>query len=89
MLTVTETAIAHLAGLLSNANTPYDVAIRFVLEAGKVTTKLDRKRQHDAAYQYAGSTVLLLDEHIVATLRDRTLDVQSTDDDLQFVFHQP
>ncbi len=89
MLTVTETAIAYLAGLLSNANTPYDVAIRFVLEEGKVTTKLDRERPNDPTYQYAGSTILLLDEHIVATLRDRTLDVQDTDDDLQFVFRQP
>ncbi len=89
MLTVTETAIAHLAGLLSNANTPYDVAIRFVLEEGKVTTKLDHERQHDATYQYAGSTVLLLDEHTIATVRDRTLDVQGTDDGLQFVFRQP
>ena len=65
------------------------MAIRFVLEEGKVTTKLDRERSNDATYQYAGSTVLLLDEHIVATLRDRTFDVQGTNDDLQFVFRQP
>jgi Fe-S cluster assembly iron-binding protein IscA len=88
MLTVTEAACGHLAGLLDNANAPDNAAIRFVLEGRTITPTLDEERPDDTTYEYAGSTVLVLDERIVGLLDNRTLDVQDTDDGPQLVLRQ-
>jgi Fe-S cluster assembly iron-binding protein IscA len=89
MLTVTDAACGHLAGLLHNAiNAPDEAAIRFVVEGHTITPTLDQERPDDTTYEYAGSTVLVLDEHVVALLDDRTLDVQESDDGPQLVLRQ-
>jgi Fe-S cluster assembly iron-binding protein IscA len=88
MLTVTEAACGHLAGLLYNANASDEAAIRFVFEGNRITPTLDQERPDDTTYEYAGSTVLVLDEHVVALLNNRTLDVQDADDGPQLVLRQ-
>jgi Fe-S cluster assembly iron-binding protein IscA len=80
MFTVTDAACGHLAGLLYSANAPDEAVIRFVLEGHAITPTLDQERPDDTTYEYAGSTVLVLDEHTEALLENRTLDVQDTDD---------
>lgn len=81
MLTVTDDAVRHLAELLYDADAvDYNSAIRFVHEEGMIVPTLDHERPGDATYEYAGCTVLLLDEDIAAELGDGTLDVQDTDD---------
>lgn len=88
MLTVTESACGHLAGLLYSANAPDEAAIRFVVEGNRITPTVDQERPDDTTYEYAGSPVLVLDEHVVALLDNRTLDVQDTDDGPQLVLRQ-
>jgi Fe-S cluster assembly iron-binding protein IscA len=88
MLTVTEAACGHLAGLLYGANAPDEAVIRFVLEGRTITPTLDQEHPDDTTYEYAGSTVLVLDEHTGALLANRTLDVQDSDDGPQLVLRQ-
>ena len=78
MLTVTEDARVHLAKVLDNADVPADAAVRFVAEDDKIKPKLDRIRSGDVMFEFAGKTVLALDEQMSLTLDDHILDV---DDD--------
>lgn len=85
MLNVTDAAVRHLAEILRNTDAPDEAAIRFVLEGRTITPKLDHERAGDATYEYAGSTVLLLAEDIVAELGGRTLDVQDAENGPQLI----
>jgi Fe-S cluster assembly iron-binding protein IscA len=78
MLTVTEDARVHLAKVLDNANASADAAVRFVAEGGAIKPKLDRIRSGDVMFEFAGKTVLALDEQMSLTLDNHVLDV---DDD--------
>jgi hypothetical protein len=78
MLTVTEDARVHLAKVLDNANASADAAVRFVAEGGDIKPKLDRIRSGDVMFEFAGKTVLALDEQMSLTLDNHVLDV---DDD--------
>jgi len=79
MLTVTEDACVHLAKVLDNPDVPADVVIRFVAEDDTIKPQLDRTRSGDVMFEYAGKTVLALDEQMVDTLGDRILDVEDDD----------
>jgi hypothetical protein len=87
MLTVTDDAARHLAEILHTAEATGDTAIRFVREGRTISPTLDRERPGDVTYAYAGITVLLLDENVVAELADRTLDVQDSDDGPQLILN--
>lgn len=86
MFTVTDDAARLLAELLYEADTTdSDSAIRFVREGRTISPTLDCERPGDATYEYAGTTVLLLDKDTVAEFEDRTLDVQDTEEGLQLI----
>ncbi|MFQ6048630.1 MAG: hypothetical protein ACE5K7_04630 [Phycisphaerae bacterium] len=76
MLAVTEAAGAHMAQMLSEAEAPADVAIRFILAGRGLTLRLDSPRPGDATFDHEGRTVLVLDEEVSKLLADNTLDVQ-------------
>ena len=78
MLTVTEAAYIHLAQVLDNANVLADAAVRFVAEGDTIKPTLDSLRSGDVRFEFAGKTVLALDEQMSLTLVDHILDV---DDD--------
>ena len=78
MLTVTEAARIHLAQVLDNANVSADAAVRFVAEGDTIKPKLDSIRSGDVMFEFAGKTVLALDQQMSLTLSDTILDV---DDD--------
>jgi hypothetical protein len=78
MLTVTESAGAHLARVLVKANAADEKAVRFVSEEDRLVPKLDTKRPGDMAFDHDGKTVLVLDTGIADTLANRTLDVTDT-----------
>ena len=80
MLSVTESASAHLAQMLTDVEAPDDVAIRFVLEGRGLTMGLDKERPEDATIDHMGKTVLLLDNNISELLADKTLDVEESDE---------
>ena len=80
MLTMTDAAGAHLSGLLDEADVADDVAIRFVVEEGGLTLRLDKERPGDETLSHEGKTVLLLDERMSPVLSEKTLDVAPSDE---------
>ena len=76
MLTVTEAAYLHLAQVLDNANASADAAVRFVAEDDTIKPTLDSIRSGDVMFEFAGKTVLALDEQMSLTLDDHILDVE-------------
>lgn len=80
MLTVTDAAVRHMAEVLYKSDASDETAIRFVQEGRTIVPRLDQERPGDATYEYAGNTVLLLAEDIVALLENRTLDIEDTED---------
>jgi len=88
MLTVTEDARIHLAKVLDNADVPADVAVRFVAEDDTIKPQLDRTRSGDVMFEYAGKTVLALDEQMLHTLGDHILDVQDDSHGPQLILLQ-
>ena len=78
--------MCHLAELLYEADTTdAKSAIRFVREGHTINPILDHERPGDATYGYAGITVLLLDEDVIAEFEDKTLDVEDTEEGLQLI----
>ena len=80
MLMVTDAAVARLAGILAEAEAPDDIAVRLVLEGRGVSLQFDSPRPDDATFPHEGRTVLMIDEQVSKLLRDRTLDMEDTDD---------
>jgi Fe-S cluster assembly iron-binding protein IscA len=80
MLTMTETAGAHLVDLLGEAEVPEDVAIRFVIESEELTLRLDKERPGDESFSHEGKTVLLVDEEMSTMLSEKTLDIEPSDE---------
>jgi hypothetical protein len=76
MLTVTEAARIHLAQVLDNANASAHAAVRFVAEDDAIKPTLDSIRSGDVIFEFAGKTVLALDEQMSLTLDDHILDVE-------------
>ena len=80
MLTVSDTAGAHLAELLTSADAPEDRAVRFVIEKDGLALQLDNERPGDATFQHQERTVLLLDDEVSQLLTEKTLEIQQRDD---------
>jgi Fe-S cluster assembly iron-binding protein IscA len=80
MLTVTEGASAQLADMLTAAEAPDDVAVRFVVQGQGLALGLDQVKAEDQTFEHSGKTVLVLDEEIAGLLNDKTLDVEDTDE---------
>ena len=80
MLTVTESAGAHLSTLLNEADAPEDVAVRFILDGQNLAMALDNEQPEDKTFDHEGKTILLLDNQISELLADKTLDIQIADD---------
>jgi hypothetical protein len=76
MLTVTEAAYLHLAKVLDDANASADAVVRFVTEDDTIKPTLDSIRSGDVRFEFAGKTVLALDEQMSLTLDDHILDVE-------------
>ena len=75
MLTVTETAGAHLSQMLGQVNASEDMAVRVVVEEDGLALKLDSESDGDATFEHEGKTVLVLDGPVSELLDDKTLDV--------------
>jgi hypothetical protein len=88
MLTVTEAARIHLAQVLDNANVSADAAVRFVAEGGAIKPTLDSIRSGDIMFEFAGKTVLALDQQMALTLSDTILDVDDDSDGTQLILLQ-
>jgi len=88
MLTVTEAARIHLAQVLDNANVSADAAVRFVAEGGAIKPTLDSIRSGDIIFEFAGKTVLALDEQMSLTLSDIVLDVDDDGEGTQLILLQ-
>ena len=88
MLTVTEAASIHLAKVLDNANASADAAVRFVAEDDTIKPTLDSIRSGDVRFEFAGKTILALDEQMALTLSDTILDVDDDSDGTQLILLQ-
>jgi len=88
MLTVTEAAQRHLAQVLDNANASADAVVRFVAEDDTIKPKLDSLRSGDVMLEFAGKTVLALDERMSRTLGDYILDVEDDSNGPQLILLQ-
>ncbi|UCF34059.1 MAG: hypothetical protein JSV78_01885 [Phycisphaerales bacterium] len=75
MLSVTDAATEYLAGLLSDAEAPDDMAVRFVYEAKGFQMRTDGEQPGDTTFAHEGRTVLVMEEQVADLLADRTLDV--------------
>jgi Fe-S cluster assembly iron-binding protein IscA len=80
MLTITETAGAHLAQLLVENKASEDVTIRFLLVGEKLRPMLDNVRPGDVTFEHEGRTVLALDEPLSERFADTTLDLEEAGD---------
>lgn len=80
MLTVTETAGAHLAELLAEVDAPDDTAIRFVFTEAALELTLDHAYPDDVRVEYDGQMVLLLDPDAASVLDGHTVDLEQSED---------
>ena len=79
MLTVTESASAHLAEMLDEANAPGGAAARFVNGPEGLSLAMDAKRDGDETFEHDGRTVLLVAQDVSELLTDKTLDMKETE----------
>ena len=87
MLTVTESATAHLAEILDDADAAEGVAIRFVLDEEGLALTLDGFQEGDYTFSHGERLVLLLDDEASKLLTDQTLDVEDTEDGPELSIH--
>ena len=78
MLTLTDAAALHLTELLTTAEAPEDVAVRFVRSGQGLAMQMDNERPGDDTFAHEGRTVLLLETEVSEALTDRTLDVEDS-----------
>jgi Fe-S cluster assembly iron-binding protein IscA len=79
MLTVTESACAHLAEMLDEANAPGGAAARFVVGTEGLSLAMDAKKEGDHTFEHGDRTVLLVAPDVSELLTDKTLDLKTTD----------
>jgi Fe-S cluster assembly iron-binding protein IscA len=79
MLTVTESATAHLAEMLDEANAPGGAAARFVVGPEGLSLAMDAKRDGDETFEHEGRTVLLVAQDVSELLTEKTLDLKETE----------
>ncbi|MFQ5694152.1 MAG: hypothetical protein ACE5IM_14085 [Nitrospinota bacterium] len=76
MLTMTESAGAHLSQMLTAVEAPENTAVRIIVEGEGLGLTLDNERSGDSTFEHEGKTVLLLDDPMSNLLTDKTLDVE-------------
>lgn len=81
MLTVTEPAAAYLSQLLEKA--PEEAVVRFVPQQNGLGLEFGTEMPGDTTFNHDEKTVLALDTSVAKALNDRTLDVQSTEQEVQ------
>jgi len=86
MLTLTDAAANHLAGLQKIPQLQPDKVIRFVIEDGNVQMTPDRKRAGDIAVKHDDKTVLVFDKAVSEELDGLTLDLNKQLGRSQLVF---
>ena len=80
MLTITATAGAYLVEMLTHVEVWEGIVMRIALEADGLIIEEDLPRPGDAQFDYAGRTVLVLEDQLAQAFADYTLDVEETDD---------
>jgi hypothetical protein len=78
MFTVSETATAHLAQMLTSVKAPGEAAVRLVAQEQGLTLELDIEREGDTTFSHEGKTVLLLDAQVAGFLEDSTLSIEQS-----------
>ena len=86
MLTVTDAARTYLAWMLDDAGAPEGTAIRLATLARGMKSTLDTPVLSDEAFDHEGRTVLVLDGRVSRKLRERTLDVEQTENGPSLTF---
>lgn len=76
MLTVTQTAGAHLTELLSKS--PQDAIVRLVRSKGRLKIRKDYERVGDVTFAHEGKVVLSLHRSLSEELAKRTLDLRTS-----------
>lgn len=79
MLTVTDTAAAHLAELLDNADASEDAVVRFVPQGQSLALQLGNEQAGDQTFQHGDKVVLAVEPEIAAVLADKKLELQPTE----------
>ena len=81
MLTVTETAGAHLAQILSQSEAPQaeGVVVRMFNGPNGLGLTLDQSRPEDTTFDHDGETVLAMDSELANALDEKTLDVANSE----------
>jgi Fe-S cluster assembly iron-binding protein IscA len=86
MLTITETAGAHLAQLLAEANQPEEAAVRVErATTGALTLRFDQVQPDDLTVEHEERTVLVFDTEIAETLGDKTIDAREAEEGTKLV----
>jgi len=86
MLTVTETAGAHLAQLLVEADQPEEMAVRVErTTTGALTLRFDQVQPDDLTVEHEDRTVLVFDTEIAETLGDKTIDAKDAEEGRKLV----
>ena len=86
MLTVTETAGAHLAQLLAEADQPEEMAVRVEGDTtGALTLRFDQVQPDDLTVEHEERTVLVFDTEIAETLGDKTIDAKDAEEGTKLV----
>ncbi len=80
MVTVTYTAVEHMAYMLSEHQVRDDVVLRIALTKGGVQMQPDKIRPGDETFDHNGNVVLVLDQQTSQLLGDKTIDLMTDDD---------
>ena len=81
MLTVTETASAHLAHLLVQASKPEDMVVRLERgTTGDLSLRFDYALPDDTTFEHMDRAVLALGPQVAPTLAGTTLDVRDDEE---------
>ncbi len=80
MVTVTYTAVEHMAYMLYEHQVRDDVVLRIELANGGVEMQMDKMRQGDKAFYHDGKVVLVLDQQTLKLLGNKTIDLMTDDD---------
>jgi Fe-S cluster assembly iron-binding protein IscA len=75
MLTVTESAVAHLAALLDLPQLQTHDVVRLIIEESGVQMEPARQEPGDVIFKHEERTVLVLEESVSQRLKGFTLDV--------------
>ena len=80
MLTVTDSAAAHLAELLDNADATDGAVVRFVPQGQTLTLQLGNEQSGDQTFQHGDKVVLAVEPVIAEALADKKLELEATEE---------